>query len=67
MGKTVITSGLPDIAGPGILVTDGNGRIGITTDWIKKSGPAKGKVIVQWAGVGYQLAEWPEDLTRKTL
>lgn len=67
MGKTVVTSGLPDIASPGILVTDDAGRVGVTTDWIKKSGPAKGRVIVQWAGVGYQLAEWPEDLKRKIL
>lgn len=51
------------VASPGILVTNATGRLGITTDWIKKSGPNKGKTVVMWVGMGYEVAEWPEDLT----
>lgn len=64
MGKVINTAGLPDIAGPGIMVTDESGRIGITTDWVRKSGPSKGQLCVMWEGMGYEVAEWPEDISR---
>lgn len=53
-----------DITGPGILVTDSRGRIGITTDFVRKSGRAEGKLCVMWEGANYEVAEFPADLTR---
>ena len=62
--NTRITSGMPDIAGPGILVVSEEGRIGVTTDWVRKSGPSKGQLCVMWEGMGYEVAHYPADLTR---
>jgi hypothetical protein len=48
---------------PGILVTNSEGDLGITVDVLKKSGPNKGKIEVQWAGANYGTGHKPEDLT----
>ena len=51
----------------GEAVTDQRGNIGIITEPIKKAGINKGRVSVMWVGGRYEVAEWPEELTRVTI
>lgn len=57
------TQNIKHPAGPGQAVKDEAGRIGITTDFIRASGPSKGKLCVMFVGANYEVAEFPADLT----
>jgi phytoene/squalene synthetase len=43
-----------------------NGRRGVVIDEVRKSGPNKDRLAVQWVGGSYSVSEWPEELTRYT-
>lgn len=51
------------VPGPGDVVTDDRGRLGIVTEGVRKSGIHKGRLGVQWTGEPYAVIERPSAVT----